>query len=103
MLDRVNPVIHQSACSGSLLPSLYEAHVSKRTEPHIACAAIQPEAVYPRPSAAWSDLLIETGTIGMQADFGERPNFCFGELLDEARHENPPVGRTHVPQRPYTY
>ena len=32
----------------------------------------------------------------MQAGLGERPNFCFRELLDEARHENPPVGRTHV-------
>jgi len=26
----------------------------------------------------------------MQAGLGERPNFCFRELLDEARHENPP-------------
>src|SRR5215471_3957569 len=92
MLDRVNPVIQKSACSGGLLPSLYQAHVSKSAEPHIACAAIQPEPVYPRPSTAWADLQIETSTTRMQADLGERPNFCFGELLDEARHEKFPCG-----------
>ena len=53
------------------------------------------------PDGAGLYLQIKAGAVVMQADLGERANLCFGELLNKSRHENPLVGCTHVPQRPY--
>jgi hypothetical protein len=102
VLDRINSVSHQRTRSAGLLPSFNEAHVGERAETHVARVAIQSEAVNPGPRTARLYLQIQTGAVVMQANLRERAHLCFGELLDEARHENPPVGHTHVPQRPYT-
>src|SRR6516225_4046772 len=100
MLDRINSLFHQSTRRAGLVSSFDKAHVGKRAEPHVARAAIQSKSVNPGPRAAWFNLQIEAGAVVMQAG-RERADLCFGELLNRACHEKSPVGRTHVPRRPY--
>src|SRR6516164_7944032 len=100
-LDRINPVIHQSARSTGFVPSFDQTHSGERAEAHVACALVQCVAINPGSCTAWPYLQIETGTVGMQADLGERADLCFGELLDKSRHVMSPLWVTHVPPRPY--
>jgi hypothetical protein len=89
VLNRINPVTHQRTRSAGLLSGFNEAHVGQCAETHVTRAAVQSKTVNPRSRAAWPYLQIETGAVVMQADFGERADPCFGDLLNEACHEIP--------------
>jgi len=78
--------------SAGLAAGFNKTHIGERAEPHVAGAVIQPKAVDPGSRTAWPDLQIQTGAVVVQSDLGERADFCFGELLDEASHKIPFVG-----------